>query len=68
MTIEDRIRRLEKIALVLKPCIPPSRYAREYGLETCDVKEVYQLLSEIKTEISPEPKNKIEKGESNNGF
>ena len=48
MTLEERIERLEKIILVLEPCIPQSKYAREHGLKPDDVIEARQLLKEIK--------------------
>lgn len=57
MTLEDRIERLEKIMLVLEPCIPQSRYARECGLKPNDVIEVKHLLEEIKGEINAEVSN-----------
>lgn len=50
MTLEDRISRLEKILLVLEPCIPQSRYARERGLEPEDVRKAKDLLADIKKE------------------
>ena len=50
MTLEDRIERLEKIILVLEPCIPQSRYARERGLEPEDVRKAKDLLTDIKKE------------------
>lgn len=50
MTLEDRIERLEKIALVLEPCIPQSRYAREYGLRPEDIMIAKDLISELKGE------------------
>lgn len=50
MTVEDRIERLEKIMIVLEPCIPQSRYAKEYGLRYEDIVEAKQLLKEIKGE------------------
>ena len=54
MTIEDRIKRLEKIILVLEPCIPQSRYARESGLSSADVIETKNLLADIKKELGDE--------------
>lgn len=50
MILEDRIERLEKIILVLEPCIPQSRYARERGLEPEDVRKAKDLLADIKKE------------------
>lgn len=50
MTFEDRIERLEKIALVLEPCLPQPRYAREYGLKPEDIMIAKDLLSDIKKE------------------
>ena len=50
MTVEERIERLEKIILVLEPCIPQSRYARECGLESEDVRKAKDLLTDIKKE------------------
>lgn len=50
MTNKYRIKRLEKIILVLEPCIPQSKYARELGLKPDDVIEVKKLLKEIREE------------------
>ena len=50
MTLEDRISRLEKIILVLEPCLPRPRYAREYGLRPEDVMITKDLLTDIKKE------------------
>lgn len=50
MTLEDRIERLEKIILVLEPCIPQSRYAKEKGLEPEDIMIAKDLLADIKKE------------------
>lgn len=52
MTLEDRIERLEKIILVLEPCIPQSRYARGYGLKPEDIMIVKDLISELKEQIN----------------
>lgn len=50
MTLEDRIERLEKIILVLEPRMPQSRYAREEGLKSEDVRIARDLLADIKKE------------------
>lgn len=50
MSLEDRIERLEKIVLVLEPCLPQSRYAREYGLRPEDIMIAKDLIAELKGE------------------